>query len=534
MHTFCHIRIRRSALAFLLVSSSAWAEEEFLQRHRAVSPAGRFERPGLGPLIPGTAGAAISRDGAVWLGSEHGLWRFRPVPAGSLDTKWHYFSGPRYLPDDAVVDLLADPHRPHAVLVRTKTGTVLLDYLSMTLEQKAALFEERVELRHNRFGMVADSAIANPASLASNRKVSSDNDGLWTAMYGASQCFRYAATHSTEALERAVRSVNALLYLEQITGIPGFPARSYIRPGDGEIRPRDGVWYANAKLGLEWKADTSSDEIVGHFFLFSVAYDTLPDPELKRRITATARRIMDHILSHGYYLIDRTGKPTTWGRWSPEYFASRSGRPDSPLNALELLSLLRATRHLTGDVRYDAEYRKAANGLGYAALTTRQLELCHEINYSDEELAMLSFYTLFRYEKDPSFIRTYQQAMDGWWRNISRERNPLWNEIYLKYAAGADGARLLAEARFTLERIPEDLRDWSVNNSFRRDIQWASAKDRFEKPQSLTWIPPDERPVMKWNGNPFVVNGGGGGASEDDGAFFLLPYWLGRYWNFFQ
>jgi len=35
--------------------------------------------------------------------------------------------------------------------------------------------------------------------------------------------------------------------------------------------------------------------------------------------------------------------------------------------------------------------------------------------------------------------------------------------------------------------------------------------------------------VMRWNSNPFVVDGGDAGAREDDGAAFLLPYWLGRY-----
>jgi len=34
---------------------------------------------------------------------------------------------------------------------------------------------------------------------------------------------------------------------------------------------------------------------------------------------------------------------------------------------------------------------------------------------------------------------------------------------------------------------------------------------------------------MKWNGNPYRIDGGNGGRSEDDGAFFLLPYWMGRY-----
>ena len=45
----------------------------------------------------------------------------------------------------------------------------------------------------------------------------------------------------------------------------------------------------------------------------------------------------------------------------------------------------------------------------------------------------------------------------------------------------------------------------------------------------VTLLPPDERPTMRWNANPFVVDGGRGGRAEDDGAAFLLPYWLGRY-----
>ncbi len=34
---------------------------------------------------------------------------------------------------------------------------------------------------------------------------------------------------------------------------------------------------------------------------------------------------------------------------------------------------------------------------------------------------------------------------------------------------------------------------------------------------------------MKWNGNPYRLDGGNDGRSEDDGAFYLIAYWLGRY-----
>ena len=37
---------------------------------------------------------------------------------------------------------------------------------------------------------------------------------------------------------------------------------------------------------------------------------------------------------------------------------------------------------------------------------------------------------------------------------------------------------------------------------------------------------------MRWNSNPFVVDGGAGGHSEDDGAAYLLPYWMGRYYKY--
>jgi hypothetical protein len=74
-----------------------------------------------------------------------------------------------------------------------------------------------------------------------------------------------------------------------------------------------------------------------------------------------------------------------------------------------------------------------------------------------------------------------------------------------------------------------DLVNWTVTNSHRDDIKWEPQPDRFGRRQAITLLPPDERPVMKWNGNPFRIDGGGDGRGEDDGAFFLLPYWMGRH-----
>jgi hypothetical protein len=436
-----------------------------------------------------------------------------------------YFAGLRYLPDDAVLALA--PDRDGGVWVRTRTGIAHIELRRMTLAEKAEYFEQRIRARHSRYGMVADSSLTTPGRLESNRLTPNDNDGLWSAMYAAAECFRYAATKSPEALANARRTLEALLFLEQVTGHAGFPARSYIRKGDW--RPIDGTWHWTAKGDYEWKADTSSDEIVGHFLAFSIAFDLLPDADLKTRISATTRRIMDHIIEHGYTLTDVNGKPTTWGLWNREYFESRRGRADSPLNAVEILSFLKSAEHITGDAKYAAESRKLTRDLGYATQTTRLLELRHEINYSDEELAMLSFYPLFRYERDPALLATYRAALELWWQNIRREQNPLW--IYIYKTANPDVSIDLEPAQWTLNRIPMDLIAWTVKNSHRPDIVLDGGPDRFRHPQTNTLLPPDERPVSKWNGNPFVIDGGNGGRSEDDGAFFLLPYWLGRYHN---
>ncbi len=463
-------------------------------------------------------------DGAIWYGTAQGLVRVdeRAEPRDQRQ----YFAGRRYLPDDEVRQLVADPAA--GMWVRTRTGVAHIELRAMSLASKAELFEHRVTARHDRHGLVASSELAVSGDVATNHTTDSDNDGLWTSMYAAAECFRYAVTKSPDALARARKATEAVLFLEEVAGKRGFPARSYIRKG--EAMPRDGQWYWTKDGEYYWKADTSSDEIVGHMFLYGVATDLLPDAALKRRIAETTARIMDHILDHGYYLIDLTSQPTTWGRWSLEYFKQQPG--DAPLNSLELLSFLKTARHVTGDARYEREYRKAALDMGYAQIATRYKEMREEINYSDEELAMLPFFGLFRYERDEQMLkRYYRPALDAWWDNIRREENPLW--IFIYATGQADHSRVdFASAAHTLYRMPVDTIEWTVTNSNRKDIKFDTALDRFNKRQAVTLLPPDELPARKWNSNPFVVDGKGGGRSEDDGAAFLLPYWMGRFLGF--
>ena len=474
--------------------------------------------------VGGLRAIAITTDGAVWAGGDNGLVRY--TAASHPWDRWQYFGGRRYLQSDEVTALAAG--EGGSIWVQTSSGISHIEFRSMTLASKAGQFERRIAERHKRHFLVADSAFAEPGNPATSHQYPNDNDGLWTSIYVAAQAFRYQLTRDPKALDSARKSVEAMLRLEAITGRSGFPARSFRHKS--EPRHNDGIWHFTSDGDWEWKADTSSDEIVGHFFAYSVVYDLAADEDLKERLRGAVSRMADHLIDHGHNLTDLHGGPTRWGRYDEAYFDTDDGREERALRSLELLSHLKVAYHMTGNPRYVKEYRKLITERNYHKNTTTYLKLRQELNYSDEELALLSYYPLFRYEKNPSLLRVYREGLEQWWVNIRREDNPLWTFIYAFCNPGKpvpmDGA-----AR-TLYRIPMDLTRWSVKNSHRRDVPIDPSPERHNRAQTSRLLPPDERRVMKWNGNPFQLDDQAGGRGEDDGAFFLLPYWLGRYHRF--
>lgn len=441
------------------------------------------------------------------------VYIYERTNGGGWQDRWT-FQGERWL------DCQGSECKPGVIRLRT-----------MRLEDKAAAFEAAIAARHDRHGMVTGVRLKRAGDLSSSQTHSDDNDGLWTAMYAVAKLYEYKATGSAAALARAETATKAVLFLEKVTEMPGYPARSYITKG--EEKPKDGRWHMDSKGVYDWKSDTSSDEIVGHFYLFAEAWDLLPPGELRDSVRETCRRMMDRILMDGYNLVDDTWKPTTWGKWTPEYFGTPGGKPDSPLNSMELLSFLRITEHVTGDKKYDREFEKVAHQMGYLKILGQQKQLREEINYSDEELAMLSFFPLLKYEKNPEYRKAVGAAMEDWFENMRRQKNPLWNAMY--EAVWKKDAALRQDAIATLQRIPMDLVTWKVEASQRADVPRVAGKsERFGRAETTLLLPPDERPMMKWNGNPFVMDGGNGGMSEEAGTFFLLPYWMGRYYGLWR
>ncbi|HXW05719.1 MAG TPA: hypothetical protein VD833_10840 [Vicinamibacterales bacterium] len=491
--------------------------------HRDVDRARLDALHEAGAAVPVTPFAVVAGESpqVTWAGTRRGLVRY-----SNGFRRREYFAGLRWLPDDHVT---AVGFEGPAIWVETAKGFARIEYRRMTLEEKSRLFVERIQARHNRWGLTADSHLRLAGDLATSQPVSSDNDGLWTAMYVAAESFRYAVTGAADARENARRGMEAIVRLEAITGIPGFPARSFIRVGD-DVQPADGEWHHTPDGLWRWKGDTSSDEIVGHFFVYPIYLDLVAAEEEKPALRAALDRIANHILDNGYQLIDVDGQRTRWGWWAPDDIW---GDPDETgLRALEMLSHLRVALSMTTSQDYRAKYRRAYDDLirthrYHLLLRNQKIMVAGSVNHSDDELAFLSFYPLLRYETDPGLTEVYRQGLERSWHIERPERNPLWNFIY---AAGT-GAKEFdqAESLRTLREIPLDQIRWAVRNSHRLDVPVDPLPDRFKRVQALVVLPYDELPMWKWNGNPFSLDGGSEGRSEDDGAYFLLPYWLGRY-----
>ena len=472
------------------------------------------------PVWPPTVIAQQSRS-VTWIGTRRGAIRLSEDGA-----RVEYFAGGRWLPVDEVSGIGFDGD---AAWIETPKGFARIAYVPMTLADKSRHFVDRVQARHNRWGLTADSVLPAPGDPATSRPVSTDNDGLWTAMYVAAECFRYKVSGDAGARENARRGMQAIVRLEAITGIPGFPARSFIKIGE-DAQPKDGEWHDTPDKLWRWKGDTSSDEIVGHYFVYPIYYDLIADAAEKPVLRAAVERITNHILDHGYQLVDVDGQRTRWGWWGPD--AIWDDPDETGLRALHLLSHLRVALHMTDGAASRAKYQAAYDTLiathKYHLLTRNQKVMVPgHVNHSDDELAFLSYYPLLRYETDPALLQVYRQSLERSWQIERPERNPLWNVIY---AAGTGEKEFDAtETIRTLREIPMDTIQWSVANSHRLDVAIDPASDRFKRRQSLIVLPYDELPMSKWNGNPYNLDGGNGGRTEDDGAYFLLPYWMGRY-----
>jgi len=515
--------------------------------------------------------AAAGTDGIVWFGTEIGAIRHE-------NGKFHYRNGRRWLPDNYINDISVQ--KDGTAWFATKKGAGSISPLPMTLGKKAEHFTKQVEDRHVRDGFIACCRLEKHYDTSTAKSDISDNDGLYTAMYGAAQAFRYAVTGDPNAKELAKRSFLACKRLVDITHETGFPARViipidwpvdvnkiYDRKYNANVKKQDPFWkdifprFVKSKDGKYfWKCDTSSDELAGHYFFYAVYYDLVADTENeKKQVREVVSAITDHLIRNGFYLRDWDGKSTRWGNFSPDYFDSVWGWDQRGLNAMMMLSFLNVAGHITGDEKYAETAQMLRDKYKYHiyAMQSKMYWPPNCVVEWDNNLCLMSMYGLMKYEKNPELLLMYRIGLEHAWLHVSKEQKPLWNTLYgamdnqfdeieKKGAYRADniftqfpGYAETAINEFSaseppvnditevLQKMPLDFINYQIDNTHRLDILLDTTPGQRE---NIGWLrdgkalPADER----WFGG-FQLKRGGSGDYEDPGTEFLLPYYMAVY-----
>jgi hypothetical protein len=582
---------RRSALDS---TGRDWAASEILGV--AFEPSGRLwmaTKAGVGCRSEGNWRFYEGKDGLPWndftsvvAGGEGEVWLTTHLGIIHFDGKdWQYRQGPRWLPGDDVSSLA--PDGKGGAWIATTAGLGRLERRPMTLAEKAEIYEGEIErfIKRTPYGFVAEAALGRVADKTSANPQDSDNDGLWTAMYGAGECFAYGATKDAKAKARAAQAFEALRFLQKVTQqCEHAPPRGYIartiRPvewadpnigrlaSDLEEQKHDIFWKAyeprwpkSADGKWYWKSDTSSDELDGHYFFYPLYYDLCADTEAEReRVRDVVREITDHLMEHQFCLVDHDGKPTRWGIYGPEflnqnvYWWSERG-----LKSLSILCYLSVASHITGDQKYEQAARELIDHHGYAqnAMYPKVQHGPGSGNQSDDEMAFMCFYGLLRCSADENLKQMIRYSFYQYWVNEEPEMNPFFNFAYAgqNKDATANGQWGPIDIRpwpgwhedamatlygFTLDRL-----NWPHRNSHRLDITAlprirSGDLDEPDRPHQRGCringkvLPIENRHFNHWNTDPWQLDYGGNGGELAAGTVFLLPYYMGLYHGFIE
>ena len=470
-------------------------------------------------------------DGKLWFGSTNGAMMLRE------DGKFDYFASKRWLPSDSVIRIAKGPE--NSVLILTTGGLGKICFPRMTLHEKALFFEKQVRERHIRTGFNATVSGMINGDVTTGSMEDSDNDGLWTSMYLGGEAFRYAVTKSDDALQNVREALDAMERLYTISKIPGFPGRSFERRG---YKFEDEAWRRADDPEWDWKSTTSSDEAIGHIFAFGAIAEVVDVPELRDKAIMLIDTLMAHIVKNNLYMITWNGKPTKWGRWHPDYVNAYSKyMGDRKINSSNIIAMLQTAYHFTHRELYKQKAFELMDKFGYLENLMRPMreitpapegssQVIKDLsddhwNHSDDEMYFLGYWGLYRYAFNDSLKAKYKEAILDHWQIERPEKEGAWN-IFTALTGVKEFD--LNEGIWYLQRYPLDLINWTVMNSYRKDIE--KLEPNFRNRTVKEVLPPDELPIERHNGNRFGLDGQGNGGSEySAGDIWLLPYWMGRY-----
>jgi len=482
-----------------------------------------------------------SPDGTMWVGTELGIVRFDQNYKPSLR-----FSR-RWLMSDQVSDIAFD--REGNAWVATAHGVSAIKRQSMTLADKEKNFYSQLMRRHIREPWTCGSVYLEiPGDTASWRPEDDDNDGEYTGGYLAMESFRYAATKSEDAHQKAQKAFDFLRQLQTVTGTEGFFARSIVPVSwtrvhdtnrkyteqqiaeelvkDPRYKPVENRWRPSADGKWFWKGDTSTDEMDGHMMAYFYFYEYAANDEEKQMVCDHVSKIVNYLIKNNYNFIDIDGKHTHWAVWSPEQI---NGDPDwaseKSLNSLELLGYLKFAYGITGNETYQNEYFRLINEKGY-------LENAKQVNsknpawqiYFDRTLEGYTFPLLLRYETDQKIKAVYQEMLEKWMADQEYGENLINNMAYTLCTGKKINVKQTIDF---LQDAPLDLVEWPIDQTLREDVKVVRCPI-LEEIQINQLPPASIRATVRWDKNPWSAVQGNMHSMREP-VFWLWPYWEARF-----
>ncbi len=553
-----------------------------------------------GELLPDNSGClsnsitAVKRDvfGYLWVASKKGVNVYDgrsvwfsgkdvfSVPDGSFNDIYFAPDGKKYFAADTGLIILSEgklnyysygvwlkhpkvtlvsASKNGAVAAVTPRGISVITPVVATLEKKAEYYDKMAEKYYVRKdGYCVLRRLKKQGDLDSGVLENTDNDGLFTGLYCASQCFRYKATGDPRALANAKRSLYALIKLTEVSGKKGFIARA--------IRYKDEHNYGTGNReewcpcendpDCEWLGETSSDEVTGHFYAYGIYYDLVADDEDKKKIAETVKNVIDHIIENDFHLSDVDNIPTTWANWNP---ASLNGDDrwfyERGTNSLEILSFLKTAFHVTGDKKYDDIFNMLIKKHHYGMNVMRYKAEDAHIGHIDDQLDFANIYALIKYTDDEAQKEIFKMGLTHHFAYERVERSPWFNITY--GALTGQNCDIEAAAK-GLSEMTLDLVRYPAYNSYRKDIVWDDEQEKIGLPKQLKYpVEYYNRPMHHYDGNPFLCDagceefvetyksndnrlaflpgsGGADGMSAVTPYVYLLPYWMARYYNLLE
>lgn len=391
-------------------------------------------------------------------------------------------------------------------------------------ESDALEISRTIQLQCLPQGTILGPVFDSPAGTTLSHYSRGGDAALWTGVYVAAEAYRYRVTKSPEALANVVKGLKAIRKLERVTGT-GVLSRCRLSVAWEDIEDRRAVIteeaghgiYRSTLKGTEqyWIGNTSRDQYVGVFFGLGVAYELIDenaDPKVRTLARKIATELLDSLIANHWLVRMPNGDVST----------TFVGRPDQQLALLQVGRLVHPSK-------YAFAYETMRNESADAVPVVIGVECLNDHDsYFKFNLAYLSMYSLLHYEEAGSpALGSYRFAYNLLRGTTVLHGNAHFNAID-RALEGPDASRDAETRRLLDEWLERPRRDEWVD--LRNEVPMCG-EDRACFP-----IPVKDRvrTDFLWQRSPFLAYGGGAGTIASPGVDYILPYWMGRYFETVQ